>query len=244
MIMMTTFFHRKLFLIIGLTVGAMVMNPCSSAWAQIPGSVLSTGNESEAVSNNMQPADDIGDVMMSGDPCPEPRDALENTPNDLKNIQEDITRFTLCLQRAQLLNRLNDLAKENLDTINSTFDERVTGLIETMEPPQMPQIAMPAPPTMPSVSPVSDNDDQDNSAPSPMPMAQPMQPQVNVTWMIREVTGRGGELVAILVDDQDNLTQVKRGETLPESEMIVESISPTEVSLKYNDETVKLDWVN
>ncbi len=236
--------YKKTPLIFGLTLALMMMGSVLEATAQIPGSVLERDGGAETIPDS-EVSDDTTETMTAGDPCPEPKQALENTPNDLKNIQEDITRFTLCLQRAQLLNRLNDLAKENLDTINTTFDDKVTGLMEAVEPPQMPQIAMPAAPSIPSVEPLSeDGGEEDATTSTPMPMAQPAPSLPNSTWMIREVTGRGGELVAILVDDQDNLTQVKSGETLPDSDMVVETVSPTEVSVKSNDDIIKLDWMD
>jgi type IV pilus biogenesis protein PilP len=47
------------------------------------------------------------------DPCPVPQVALSETPNDLAKIQADIDRYALCVERAQLLQRLNNLALEN-----------------------------------------------------------------------------------------------------------------------------------
>ena len=44
------------------------------------------------------------------DPCPNPSMALDNAPNGTVEIQGDIDRLTLCVERAQLLQRLNDIA--------------------------------------------------------------------------------------------------------------------------------------
>jgi hypothetical protein len=62
------------------------------------------------------------------DPCPSPKSALQNTPNDLAKIQEDIDRFTLCVERAQLLERLNTLVEKNIETIDSALLQSGGGL--------------------------------------------------------------------------------------------------------------------
>ena len=225
--------NRKI-MILGL-VAMGFMAALSPAEAQVPGSVTV-----EATQQN----DVLPDVLDIGDPCPEPRQALANTPNDLKNIQEDITRFTLCLQRAQLLTRLNELSIENLDTINSTLDEKMMGFIETMEPPEMPVIEMPAQPEMPDVESIAAPALPESYVPESMPVTAPEPAVVEPAWMIREVTGRGGELIAVLVDDADNLTHVKQGDTIPDTDLRVQSVTPTSVTVRMNDETMKLGWVN
>jgi hypothetical protein len=201
----------------------------SSVMAQIPGSVSIPSEE------------ELSDTIdFDGtDPCPEPRQALGNTPNDLKKIQEDITRFNLCLQRAQLLNRLNQLAAENLETINSTLDEKLMGVVGNVEMPELPPMPVEAPPL-----PVNANN---GGAPSGQQTAQQLVPApmaVSPTWSVREVTGRGGDLTAVLVDGMDNLVRVKRGDKLPETETIVQRVTPTNVSVLKDGEVNQLSWTN
>ena len=66
-------------------------------------------------------------TQIIDDPCPVPEAALGQTPTDLATVQADIDRYTLCLERAQLIKRLNDLATEN-DATLSGFGNRNPGL--------------------------------------------------------------------------------------------------------------------
>jgi hypothetical protein len=212
-------------------IGAMMS---SAAMAQIPGSVNEESPE----------PDTLPEVVFDGsDPCPEPRAALGNTPNELKAIQEDITRFTLCLQRAQLLNRLNDLASDNIDTINSTLDDKIMSFMNEMELPEMPAIPVaasaPAPvPEMPDM-PMSSSSQNNVDYMEPMPV-EPLPP----IWSVREVKGRGGDLIAVLVDDESNVVHVKSGEKIPEDEATVRVVNPTTVILKTKESESTLSWVN
>ncbi len=196
--------------------------------AQIPGSVTTPSE------------DDLSEVITfdGTDPCPEPREAMGNTPNDLKKIQEDITRFNLCLQRAQLLNRLNDLAADNIDTINTTLDEKLMAAAGNIEMPELPPMPVSAP-AMPQNSVSSETKPATATAPMFDDVAS-----MGAMWSVREITGRGNALVAVLVDDMDNLIRVRRGEKIPDSDMIVQSVSPTGVSVKNNDKVSELNWTN
>ncbi|MBU6235863.1 MAG: hypothetical protein KGQ41_08460, partial [Alphaproteobacteria bacterium] len=55
------------------------------------------------------------------DPCPAPQEAVNASPDDLAKVQEDIDRFTLCVARAQLLERLNETAKDTDVAIDSAL---------------------------------------------------------------------------------------------------------------------------
>ena len=211
-------------------IGVMIS---SVGFAQIPGSVNEDSPEQ----------DEMSEVVFDGsDPCPEPRAALGNTPNELKAIQEDITRFTLCLQRAQLLNRLNDLASDNIDTINSTLDDKIMSFMSEMEMPEMPEMPIaasaPAPvPQMPDMAASSQGNMMDYMEPLPVMPPSPM-------WYVREVKGRAGDLVAVLVDDSSNVVHVKSGDKIPDGDGTVRVVNPTTVILKTNDSESTLSWVN
>ena len=61
------------------------------------------------------------DNTPAKDPCPAPT-AASATPDDLAKVQEDIDRFTLCVERAQLLERLNEsVLKNHLDASRERF---------------------------------------------------------------------------------------------------------------------------
>ncbi len=78
-------------------------------------------------------------AQVGEDPCPLPKTALRQTPTDLAAVQADIDRYTLCLERARLIKRLNDLATEN-DAMLAGFSSGNPGMTlnETLlsEPPQ------------------------------------------------------------------------------------------------------------
>lgn len=84
-----------------------------------------------------------------GDPlCPEPKISSRQSPSDLANIQSDIERFTLCIERAELLNRLNRLVEENDALMGLTFG----GGQASAQPPAAPTNAPTATTPLPDVN--------------------------------------------------------------------------------------------
>lgn len=191
------------------------------------------------LSNDLQ---DETVLDFTENPCPDPKRALSETPNDLKIIQEDITRFNLCLQRAQLLSRLNDLAAENLETINSTMDEKIQAMVGSIEPVVMP---MPQPPIpdMPQI----DDMTQTGASSEPLPMTpvEPVAPIIEYEsefWSINEIKGIGGVLVATIEDSDGNIARVKNGDTIPDTEVKIVNVTQTNVHVRDNKEAIKLKW--
>lgn len=185
----------------------------------------------------------------TSDPCPEPKDALQNTPNSMAKIQEDINRFTLCVERAQLLDRLNSLVEGNLDTIDSVI----------LQPQNLPPL-----PTAGDTASATGNAGEASAgqaqpaAPAPIdeaalapsgmgmgegPSAMAIEPkEEEPSWLIREINGRSGSLRASLVSSDGKLARVQQGETLPDDSRVIE-ISPTNVRIKKEQDIVSLDWV-
>lgn len=204
----------------------------SFAIAQLPGS-LSKEDEKPDL-----------EMDFTENPCPDPRAALSKTPNDLKVIQEDITRFTLCLQRAQLLARLNDLAEENVESLNASLDQRLETIAEkyTPEPMVMPEIAMPE---MPSI--ISDDFIQEDGQtvtdtqiePGPIVIEEPKQ---HTNWTIREIKGQNGVLFATLDSVDGALANIKAGETIPETEIYVTEVTQIGVKVREGNDSAKLKW--
>jgi len=197
--------------------------------AQIPGSV---SNQESNTPNDP--------VEITENPCPDPRRALSETPNDLKVIQEDITRFTLCLQRAQLLTRLNELAEDNIDTINSTLDKKIETMAANMAPMPMPQIELPEIPEIDIDVDLSDTIESDT--PEPM-MAQPMpEPMEHSLWTINTIKGVGGVLVANITDINGNVLNVKSGDRIEDTDIVITSVTQTSVKVREDKESAKLKW--
>lgn len=203
----------------------IMMSISVEAVAQVPGSITDEEEPAAAV-----------EVNFTENPCPEPKQALSQTPNDLKVIQEDITRFNLCLQRAQLLSRLNDLSVENVDTINSTLDEKLQNIAGDFKPMPMPEIQMPVMPEMAASELMADE-------PMPQMAPQPIIPQTDYSnWSIDNIKGKNGILVATLSDIDGNIAVVKSGEVIPETEITITSVTQTGVKVSENEESGKLRW--
>ena len=163
-----------------------------------------------------------GPLSPDEDPCPQPRAAYSETPSDLKVIQEDITRFTLCVQRAQLLERLNALALENTETINSALDKSIENIASEFAP-AMPEMANVSAPPLPEV-------------------AQPEPATPQSSWRIQDIMGQSGTLKAVLINSQNNMVSVKKGDSLPGNNSKVLSVSATDVEISQNGQTTKLMW--
>lgn len=182
------------------------------------------------------------------DPCPEPKTALSETPDNLAKIQEDITRFTLCVQRAQLLERLNELAQANIETIDSALNLTVGQADGNAVPGIMPamnsQNFMPSssPPPIPAVSAGLLEDPQEDMMMSSVPVAQ-NSAFADSDWRIREITGTGGELSAQLIDDSGSIVRVSDGEALPDDNGRIAAITNTSVEIENNGQRLPLRWV-
>lgn len=171
--------------------------------------------------------DDVMEYVgtATGDPCPDPKTALSETPNDLNLIQEDITRFTLCLQRAQLLERLNSLAKENIETIESSLMDEMQFNLPTSAMPQQSAPSLP-------------NDIANQQQNTPVKTVS----QIN--WKIDTINGQGDLLSATLVDENQNKTIVKIGDNIPNTETKIMAITSVGVKVKDGNSQTFLKWAN
>jgi hypothetical protein len=168
---------------------------------------------------------------ISSDICPEPKAALFNSPDDLSKIQEEITRLNLCVQRAQLLERLNSLVIKNIQTIDSAIEANFSL--------NMPEI------TIPPITAFEVNGgmDTDNNAPSFSLSSEVVR---NVTtWKIKDIKGGKNGMEAVLVDDSGNAVRLSVGDKLPDgSKGVVSSIGVTGVEVKINNKIQRLQWMN
>jgi type IV pilus biogenesis protein PilP len=169
-------------------------------------------------------------AAQEGDPCPEIGQALSQAPDDLSKIQMDIDRFTLCVERAQLLKRLNDLATEN--------EEALLGL--PSDNPGLQLGTEPQNPPLPTF---------DRSAINPAPQEEPLpeveEPPLPIPenkWVIVNIFGAGQTLSAKLIRADRTLAQVKPGDSLPDGAR-VNAITPTSVTLQTEDGEEQLDWL-
>lgn len=193
----------------------------------------------------------------SSDPCPSPKGAMANTPGDMAKVQEEIDRFTLCVERAQLVERLNSLVEKNLETVDSVLIPATTLPplpVGDGTSPGMPGLPgaqggtmMPAP-TGNTVSPISENDiansvaDRISKAQAEIPGMMPEEPQ-EPEWQIREIYGIGNSLQARLLSTEGKIARVRQGDVLPDESRVIE-VSKTRVKIKKDKEEIDLDWVN
>lgn len=159
--------------------------------------------------------------------CPEPMDALSQVPGQLEELQADIDRYTLCLNRAELLMKLEDLKNQNREK----------------------QMAGPGGPgTLPSLSPPPLNTAQTQellgadatAEDAPPPAAAPV-PQDGYT--IKEVRGAGNALTARLVTPSGTVEQVQQGDRLDDGSEVT-SVSATQVIITKDGKTDRLSWAN
>lgn len=227
---------RQHILFLGLLTATFLLKPVVAMAQFAPGS-----NSAATPSSSEPPAlPDTQATSSSGnDACPEPKRALGSTPDDLAKIQEDITRFTLCVQRAQLLERLNELAESNIETIDSALNLTVNNNADdgNAVPGIMPSIPMPQLPD--SVSNLLNSEDSASDPSMAMGSSQP----ASSSWRIRNIEGKGGEITAQLVGDDGTYIKVTKGQTLPDDGGRVVSVSNTSVRIEKDGEKMTLRWV-
>lgn len=169
-------------------------------------------------------------ASVSSDICPEPKTALANSPDDLSKIQEEITRLNLCVQRAQLLERLNSLVLKNIQTIDSAIEANFSLDMPEIVIPPITAIeiegAMPTGNNMPVLSSSSEVK------------------QDETLWKIKDIKGGKGNMEAVLVDDNQNTVRLRVGDKLPSGKGTVHSIGMMGVQIKVNGKTQRLEWMN
>lgn len=176
---------------------------------------------------------------LENNPCPEPKKALGETPDDLAKIQEDITRFTLCVQRAQLLERLNELAEANIETIDTALNLAVEKNMDggNAVPGVMPQIPMP------QLSNDATNMAQEPSF-DPVPdFTNRIPAAADIDWKVRDIQGSGGKITAQLVGDDGSFLKVKQGDALPDEGGKIITLTNTMVRVEKDGKKHILQWV-
>jgi hypothetical protein len=186
---------------------------------------------------------------QASDPCPEPKRSLQDTPDSMSKVQEDIDRFKLCVERAQLLDRLNTIVAKNVETIDSV-------ILQPAPAPMMPPVngesgglmnglfggaqngGQTAPPPVDEQALLQANNDM-GQEPDIEPEPEPEDP----VWLIREISGKSGSLMANLVNSRGALARVRQGSVLPDDSRVIE-ITPMTIKIKKEQEILDLDWVN
>lgn len=163
--------------------------------------------------------------------CPDAPTALRQAPDDLSKVQADIDRFTLCLERAQLLKRLNDLAVENDEALQNASMSASTGF------------GLDAGTQAVDFNPFDINDvlgvddaliPAENSGEEEMVFG-------TEDWVVLSVFGTGQDLSAKLAKSDGNFAQVKTGQALPDGSEVL-SITTDGVKVREGGENRTLYW--
>ena len=217
--MMSSLYKKFIFLSF-ITACSFAVLENADAQSGAPGSAISDYTQSR-------------DTIMNTDAskiCPEPRDALLNSPDDLSKIQEEITRLNLCVRRAQLLERLNSLVLKNLETIDTAIEANFSLNVPEIDLPSLDDIqieALASSQSVPSSNTSASIEDVRESE-----------------WFIQDIKGGRSDMQAILVDKNNNVLRASVGTKLSGDAGIVESITAAGVQVKSPSGTVRLKWMN
>lgn len=238
---------RKYVLIPVLALALMIAAPVCAQEAPPPDNQLQQPQmQTQAPANQIQVPTEVK-TGAAADPCPAPKEALDSTPDDLAKVQEEIDRFTLCVQRAQLVERLNESAIKNLQANDAALGLAVPattpGMPEMMPPgmagaqragfPALPANALagadvsPLPPTNVSIAPVEEEEEKEREIKE---------------WTIREIFGSGSSVQAKLLSPEGDEVRARSGMKLPDGKTTVVRITPAGVTVRIGKATKVLEW--
>ena len=168
-------------------------------------------------------------------PCPDPDQLASAVPSDMSTVQGDIDRLTLCVERANLIQQLDELIKKREEMLNppakedrssNQFDRRSdrSARLQQIRRDQMDYI-----PKLDSEQLVTNQGDQ-------------KPPLENPKWFVQDIKGSGDRLTAQLQDENGRMVTVSLGDQLPTGQ-VVSNISVIDgVAVKENGDSVNLPW--
>lgn len=174
-------------------------------------------------------------AQESLDPCPKVMDAARQTPGDLSAVQSDIERYTLCVQRAVLLQRLNEMAAENEEDVSPSLTlDSIEGLpYSRAEIEEMVQNLKSREEEVSNL--MAEEAETTDEA------TQSDQDVTETNYFISEVFGAGGDMEVNLLDQDQTPYRVKVGSELPDGSTVI-SVSAQAVTLVKDGKQKKLDW--
>lgn len=199
---------------------------------------------------------DLPPPSSENDPCPAAKNLSGNAPDDLAKVQEEIDRFTLCVQRATLVDRLNEnaLKAEKAQDAALGYSPSVPGLPDPQKSGDAAMGLAPLPAAALAGVDVTPNPNDDKSIPdgtsakdapksdltgenTPAPV--PAEPKA---WTIGEVFGAGSDVQAKLLSPEGDEVKVRIGTKLPDGKGTVVKITPSGVSIRVGSEVKPLEW--
>jgi hypothetical protein len=144
------------------------------------------------------------------------------TVNNMTGLQFDIGRLNLCLQRARLLQQIDEIVKKREE-----LRLQPAPAVEINTLGNIPKMAASMPPLP--------------NSEAALPMAQPILAAKSTgEWKIQRIWGQGSVMQAQLVKD-DVIANVKSGDTLPSGETVAE-LSGKGVTLDDGKQKKTLIW--
>lgn len=158
-------------------------------------------------------------VMAADRLCPDIEELRKATPDTMAGVQADIDRMKLCVERAKLLEQLDNIALKRQEILN-----KITKVDNALMPiPALPVSSLPPLRAVPS----------ERRAAAPV-VAAP-------SWKVRKIWGQGGDMRAQLADNQGGLLNVAKGDVLPDG-AVVEVLSVRGVTVSQNGKTNDVEW--
>lgn len=225
--------------ILVMTLAFLAAGPAFAQSAGAPPSEAQLQNPGTSIAAEMAMPERASPAKSAGDPCPAPQAAATGTPDDLAKIQEEIDRFTLCVQRAQLLERLNETALKNQasEDVALGFGPMTAGIAA---PQQNALAPLPASALAGAdVTPIAATGQPVPAA--AQPAAAPKQESPAPQWTIREISGSGSNVYAKLVSPEGDEVRVRSGAKLPDGKVVVR-VSPSGVTVREGKGTKSLEW--
>ena len=179
------------------------------------------------------------------DLCPDAQSPPNNTGNNLNDVQADIDRLGLCVERAKLLQELDALVTKRQALLTG---EDANGL----NLPPLPLSGNQANLQIKPQTPTLDNktitntlnratpDNNRANAANPQP-TDALTTNNNGAWSIQRIWGQSPNMQAQLIGANNNLATVNVGEPLTDG-YAVESISARGVILSRAGKLINLDW--
>jgi type IV pilus biogenesis protein PilP len=191
---------------------------------------------------NLPTALPVANTQTLTDLCPDAQSPPNNTGNNLNDVQADIDRLGLCVERAKLLQELDELVTKRQALLTG---ENANGLNLPPLPLSSNQANLQIKPQAPAL------DNQTitttlNRATPPNPPTQPgpanaLAATNNGAWFIQRIWGQSPNMQAQLINTNNSLATVSVGEPLTDG-YAVESISARGVILSRAGKLTNLDW--
>lgn len=187
-----------------------------------------------------------GDIL-----CPNPDQAAKNAPKNLSDVQADIERFNLCVQRAKLLNELNELSKKNEDDVLSTTfigtGPAANSSINSLPP--LPGIeddpidfgdVSDIEIDTATIEPIEEEDVV--SVQEAFTPPKSLQNKPKITWALRNIYGSAATLTAEIVSSEGQIANVQVGDQLSDG-ITVKRVSALGVVLNDKGKDIAVNWL-